>query len=52
MSQGAIKLAPIPTNDALEALLHLARILLIGPYSSYFAFPECEMASPALFSGS
>lgn len=40
-------LEPFPTKDALEAILHFIYAPLIGPYSSYSAYPVCEMESPA-----
>lgn len=40
-------LEPFPTKDALEAILHFISALVIGPYSSYSAYPVCEMESPA-----
>lgn len=42
----------IPTIDALEANPRFICLALIGPYSSYSAYPECEMESPAYLLGS
>jgi hypothetical protein len=42
-------LEPVPTEDALRANPHFICRRLIGPYSSYSAYPVCEVEGPAYF---